>query len=161
MSSRRISGSAAGNVVLLMFLTACGGAPKAPAENAAAPPAAPETQAQAANDPAQAAPQAEAAAPPTDNFDPATAAGAVKGVPAPTNTASIEAVANYFTDLPGLDMSGLSNQQRQHLLHRVNSELCTCGCKHETLAFCFVNDPKCPKVKGLVNTVLDEIKSGK
>jgi hypothetical protein len=161
MLRRRIQGSAAG-VVVLMFLAACGGAPKAPAETAAAtPPAAPEPQAHAANDPAQPPPPAVAAPPARDEFDPATAAGAVKGVPAPTNSASIEAVANYFTDLPGLDMSGLSDQQRQHLLHRVNSELCTCGCKHETLAFCFVNDPRCPKVKGLVNTVLNDIKAGK
>src|SRR5262245_33516650 len=161
MHRRRLPGSAAGLVPVLMFLAACGGAPKAPAETAATPPAASETPAQAANDPAQAATPGEAAAPPTDNFDPATAAGAVKGIPAPTNSASIEAVANYYTDLPGLDMSDLSARQKQHLLHRVNSELCTCGCKHETLAFCFVNDPKCPKVKGLVNTVLDEIKAGK
>ena len=161
MSSRRIPGSATGVVAVLMFLAACGGAPKAPAETAATPPTAPETPAQAAHDPPQAAPPAEAAAPATDTFDPATAAGAVKGVPAPTNTASIEAVANYFTELPGLDMSDLSTRQRQHLLQRVNSELCTCGCKHETLAFCFDNDPKCPNIKGLVATVLNEIKTGK
>lgn len=94
-------------------------------------------------------------------YDPATAAGAVKGVPAPTNTAPIEAVANYFADLPGFDLAPLGEQGRAKFLHRVNSELCTCGCKNDTLAFCLVNDPKCPQVKGLVQAVYDEVKSGR
>jgi hypothetical protein len=39
--------------------------------------------------------------------------------------------------------------------------MCTCGCKTDTLAKCLVNDPKCPIVKGLVQTVYDEIKTGR
>jgi hypothetical protein len=95
-----------------------------------------------------------------DQYDPATAAGAVKGVPAPTNTAPIEAVANYFAELPGFDLAPLGEKGRAKFLHRVNSELCTCGCKNDTLAFCLVNDPKCPQVKGQVQAVYDEVKSG-
>jgi len=93
-------------------------------------------------------------------YDPATAAGAVKGVPAATNTAPIEAVANYFAELPGFDLAPLGEKGRSKFLHRVNSELCTCGCKNDTLAFCLVNDPKCPQVKGQVQAVYDEVKSG-
>jgi len=110
-----------------------------------------ETPSQAANDPA------------TDEgtFDPATAVGAVKGVPAPTNTSAIEAVANYYTELPGFDLTVFDTQKREKFLHRVNSEMCTCGCKNDTLARCLVNDPKCPTVKGLVQTVYDEMRSSK
>ena len=109
---------------------------------------------QAANDPAT--PSAAAAA---ESIDPATATGAIKGIPAPTNTTAIEAVANYFTEIPGFDLTTLDPPHREKFLHRINSELCTCGCKNDTLAQCIVNDPKCPSVKGLVQTVFDEVKA--
>ena len=156
MSSRRFLGTAAGVVAVLALLAACGGGTTTETgETTAAPAATPEPASQAANDPA------EAAAPgkPLD-YDPATAAGAVKGVPAPSNSAPIEAVANFFTELPGFDLAPLSTAQREKFLHRVNSELCTCGCKNDTLAHCLVNDAKCPMVRGMVQTVYDEIKSG-
>jgi hypothetical protein len=94
-------------------------------------------------------------------YDPATAAGAVRGIPAPTNTGSIEAVANFFTEIPGVDLTALDTHAREKFLHRVNSELCTCGCKNDTIARCSVNDPKCPLVKSLVQKVYDEVKSGR
>ena len=94
-------------------------------------------------------------------YAPERAAGAVKGVPAPTNTAPIVAVANYFTELPGIDLASLKPRQKEKLLQRVNSELCTCGCKNDTLARCYVNDPRCPVVKGMVQKVYDEVKSGR
>jgi len=156
MSSRQVLGFAAGVIVILALLAACGGAPKETGEAAPEPAATPVPAARAANDPAEAAAPGE-----LSDYDPSTAAGAVKGVPSPTNTASIEAVANFFTELPGFDLTSLSTHQRDKLLHRVNSELCTCGCRNETLAHCLVNDPKCPAVKGLVQAVYDEIKSGK
>ena len=114
------------------------------------PPAAPP--AQAANDPAK----TESA----DTFDPSTATGTVKGVPGAGNSAPIEAVANYFTELPGIDLSGLDQKTREKYLHRVNSELCTCGCRNDTIAHCIVNDSKCPSVKSLAQKVLDEVKAG-
>lgn len=94
-------------------------------------------------------------------YDPATAAGAVRGIPAPTNTGSIEAVANFFTEVPGVDLTALDTRSKEKFLHRVNSELCTCGCKNDTIARCAVNDPKCPLVKTLVQKVYDEVKSGR
>jgi len=142
------------------LLTFCAGGAKnaeapAPAASEAAPAPGDETPAQAAND------SAAAARPEGDVYDPATATGAVKGIPAPTNTAPIEAVANYFTDLPGFDLASLDTTRREKFLHRVNSELCSCGCKNDTLAHCLVNDLKCPTVKGLVQTVYDEVKAGR
>jgi len=159
MSIRRSLGVVACLVAVLALVAACGAAPKQAGEAAPAPAAAPEPTAQAANDPAQPPAPAE----PSD-YDPATATGAVKGVPAPTNSAPIEAVANFFTELPGFDLTTLTTQQRERLLHRVNSELCSCGartCRNDTLARCLVNDPKCPTVKSQVQAVYDEVKSGK
>lgn len=140
-------------VALLAGLTlSCAGkAPETPAAKAEPPAPA----ANAANDTGAAANE------PAKSYDPADAAGAVKGVPAPTNTAPIEAVANYYVDLPGFDVQGLPQAQREKFLQRVNSEVCTCGCKNDTLAKCLVNDPKCPSVKGLVQTVYDEVKTGR
>lgn len=158
MSIGRFAGSVACVIAVLALFAACGGNPakETAAEPVPTPAAAPEVTAQAANDPAEAAEPAE-----PSEYDPATATGAVKGVPAPTNTMPIEAVANFFTELPGFDLTTLSTKQREKLLHRVNSELCTCGCKNDTLARCLVNDPSCPVVKGLVQNVYDEVKSGK
>ncbi|HKB08843.1 MAG TPA: hypothetical protein VKF61_11235 [Candidatus Polarisedimenticolia bacterium] len=92
---------------------------------------------------------------------PENAAGAVKGVPASTNTAPIVAIANYFTDLPGVDIAGLKPGQKERFLQRVNSEICSCGCKNDTLAHCYVNDPHCRAVKGLVQKVYDEVKTAR
>jgi hypothetical protein len=82
-------------------------------------------------------------------------------VPAPTNTAPITAMANYFTELPGLDVAGLGPAQREKFLQQVNSELCPCGCKNDTLARCYVNDPKCPVVRGIVQKLYDQVKGGR
>jgi len=95
------------------------------------------------------------------DFRPETAAGAVPGTPAPTNTAPIVAVANYFTELPGIDVAALNTRQREKFLQQINSEMCPCGCKNDTLAHCYVNDPRCPTVKGMVQKAYDEVKSGK
>jgi len=92
---------------------------------------------------------------------PESAAGAVKGIPAPTNSVPIIAVANYFTELPGVDVAGLKRGQKEKFLQRVNSEICSCGCKNDTLARCYVNDPRCRLVKSLVQKVYDEVKAGK
>lgn len=140
--------------VLVGSALACAGkAPEPPATASDTPATSPS--ANAAND------TASATGEPAPTYNPADAAGAVKGVPAPTNTAPIEAVANYFVELPGFDVQGLPQAQREKLLQRVNSEICTCGCKDDTLAKCLVNDPKCPTVKGLVQVVYDEVKAGK
>jgi hypothetical protein len=108
-----------------------------------------------------AAPAEEAAAEPQPEFRPETATGAVPGTPAPTNTAPIVAVANYFTELPGIDIAALKPKQKERFLQHVNSEMCPCGCKNDTLARCYVNDPRCPVVKGMVQKVYDEVKAAR
>jgi thiol-disulfide isomerase/thioredoxin len=44
--------------------------------------------------------------------------------------------------LPGVDMSDLSQEQREAALHKFNAETCDCGCKF-TLAQCRIYDPAC------------------
>jgi hypothetical protein len=143
----------------VLVLASCGGAstqPESPAEPATAtsPESAPQVEAAAAT-------AAEEFPSDDPSLQPQAAAGAVQGVPAPTNTAPIVAVANYFTELPGFDVAALKQRQRERFLQRVNSELCPCGCKNDTLAHCHVNDPRCPVVKGIIQKLYDEVKAGK
>jgi hypothetical protein len=148
---------------VLFFLVGCGGGAKTEATAKPAEAAETPAAAQPANPPAQDAAKpaaAPAGSEDSQNYDPGTAAGAVRGIPAPTNTGSIEAVANFFADMPGFDLNALGKHGKEKFLHRVNSEMCTCGCKNDTLAFCYINDPKCPVVKGMVQAVYDEVKSG-
>jgi thiol-disulfide isomerase/thioredoxin len=50
--------------------------------------------------------------------------------------------ANRASQLPGVDLSKLTPEQRQAALHRFNAETCTCGCKF-TLAQCRIYDHDC------------------
>jgi hypothetical protein len=135
------------------------GGPEAPAAQANAPQSQATPAAQEAKTDTTAEQDERIAQAPENQ--PENAAGAVKGVPGPTNTIPIVAVANYFTELPGIDVAGLKRGRKEKFLQRVNSEMCSCGCKNDTLARCYVNDPRCPVVKGMVQKVYDEVKSGK
>jgi thiol-disulfide isomerase/thioredoxin len=50
--------------------------------------------------------------------------------------------AAHATELPGVDLSALSPEQREHALQRLNDEHCPCGCQL-TLAQCRINDADC------------------
>jgi thiol-disulfide isomerase/thioredoxin len=63
------------------------------------------------------------------------------------------------TELPGVDFSGLSPEQKKIALRRLNSEGCTCGCKM-TIAQCRVSDEACPVSKALAAQVVKEVASG-
>jgi thiol-disulfide isomerase/thioredoxin len=63
------------------------------------------------------------------------------------------------TELPDVDFSGLTPDQKKEALHRLNAETCTCGCKL-TLAECRINDTECPVSKGLANDVVKRVKAG-
>jgi len=153
-----------------MFLAGCSVVLSCSRSGGTGPSAGAAPAAQATPAPSPAAPATEAKNAETSAADPAAdapelkpenAAGAVRGVPAPTNNVPIVAVANYFTELPGIDVAGLKRGQKEKFLQRVNSEICSCGCKNDTLARCYVNDPRCPLVKTLVQKVYDEVKAGK
>jgi hypothetical protein len=126
-----------------------------PAAQATPAPAEPDAQKSAA------AAEDDENTPTAPELLPQNAAGAVQGEPAPTNTVPIVAVANYFTELPGIDIAGLKRGQKEKFLQRVNSEICSCGCKNDTLARCYVNDPRCPLVKPVVQKIYEDIKAGK
>jgi thiol-disulfide isomerase/thioredoxin len=63
------------------------------------------------------------------------------------------------TELPDVDLSGLTPAQRKEALHRLNAETCTCGCKL-TLAECRINDSSCPVSKGAANDVVKRVRAG-
>ena len=63
------------------------------------------------------------------------------------------------TELPDVDLSGLTPDQRKEALHRLNAEGCTCGCKL-TLAECRINDSSCPVSKGAAQDVVKRVRAG-
>jgi thiol-disulfide isomerase/thioredoxin len=68
--------------------------------------------------------------------------------------------AALATDLPDVDMKGLTPQQKQTALKRMNSELCTCGCGL-TIAQCRINDSTCDISKQLAADIVKQIAAGK
>jgi len=64
------------------------------------------------------------------------------------------------TELPDVDLSGLTAAQKKEALHRLNAEGCICGCKL-TLAECRINDSTCPVSKGAANDVVKRVRAGK
>jgi len=67
--------------------------------------------------------------------------------------------ADRATDLPDVDMTGLTPAQKTAVLKRLNSESCTCGCTL-TIAQCRINDSTCPVSKDLAAKIVQEVKSG-
>jgi cytochrome c biogenesis protein CcmG, thiol:disulfide interchange protein DsbE len=68
--------------------------------------------------------------------------------------------AIHATDLPGVDFSGLSPDQKKLALKEMNSRSCTCGCKL-TIAQCRINDSACDTSKALANKIVADIKAGR
>jgi thiol-disulfide isomerase/thioredoxin len=64
------------------------------------------------------------------------------------------------TELPGVDLSQLTPEQKHVALKRMNAESCTCGCGL-TLAQCRINDTGCPTSRELAAKIVKEILSGR
>jgi thiol-disulfide isomerase/thioredoxin len=64
--------------------------------------------------------------------------------------------ASRATELPDVDFTGLSPEQRTAALRRMNTESCSCGCGL-TLAQCRINDTACGISKGLAAKVVKEV----
>ena len=62
------------------------------------------------------------------------------------------------TELPGVDLAALTDEQRKIALKRMNSENCTCGC-NLTIAECRINDSTCETSKKLAANIVHEIQS--
>jgi thiol-disulfide isomerase/thioredoxin len=60
------------------------------------------------------------------------------------------------TELPGVDFTGLTPDQKKLALRRLNAESCTCGCGL-TISQCRVNDTECPVSGDLAANVIKEV----
>jgi hypothetical protein len=96
-----------------------------------------------------------AMAPTRARFGPAPLRPAPAGCP----HAAPDFVPTDATEITGVDLSSLSNAQRNHLLFRLNMEPCPCGC-NTSLAACRINHPTCPVCKGLVEKIVAEERKG-
>jgi thiol-disulfide isomerase/thioredoxin len=63
------------------------------------------------------------------------------------------------TELPDVDLSGLTPEQKKLALRRLNTTDCTCGCK-QSVAQCRLDDTSCPISKDLAAKVVKEIRDG-
>lgn len=68
--------------------------------------------------------------------------------------------ASLATELPDVDLGGLTPDQKRAVLKRLNSETCNCGCTL-TLAECRMNDTSCPISKSLAAQVVKDVAAGK
>jgi len=64
--------------------------------------------------------------------------------------------ADRASELPGVNLSKLTPQQKTAALHRLNAEFCTCGCEY-TLAQCRIYDSACQKSKSAAAQIVTEI----
>jgi cytochrome c biogenesis protein CcmG/thiol:disulfide interchange protein DsbE len=68
--------------------------------------------------------------------------------------------ADRASELPGVDLSKLTPEQKQAALHRFNAEGCTCGCNF-TLAQCRIYDRNCAVSKSRTEKIIDEARGVK
>ena len=66
--------------------------------------------------------------------------------------------ADRATELPGVDLSKLSAEQKKVALHRFNADSCTCGCGF-TLAQCRIWDSACAVSKAATEKIVAEVSS--
>jgi thiol-disulfide isomerase/thioredoxin len=64
--------------------------------------------------------------------------------------------ADRASELPGVDISKLTLEQKKAALHRFNAESCNCGCTL-TLAQCRINDSACQVSKTLTAKIIGEL----
>ena len=67
--------------------------------------------------------------------------------------------AKRATELPGVDLSKLTPEQRKAALREFNQKNCDCGCGL-TLAQCRINDTSCPVSEKLAKQVVEKIAHG-
>jgi thiol-disulfide isomerase/thioredoxin len=67
--------------------------------------------------------------------------------------------ADRASELPGVDFSKLTAEQKQAALHRFNAEGCTCGCNF-TLAQCRIYDRNCAISKSRTEKIVEEVRGG-
>jgi hypothetical protein len=68
--------------------------------------------------------------------------------------------AAYATEIPGVDLKGVTPDQKEAILKRLNTDKCTCGCDR-TLAQCRIEDPACQTSLPAAQKIAAEIIGGK
>lgn len=88
---------------------------------------------------------------------------ALLGLPVPVNVETFEDTGQIFlkhadraSELPGIDLSKLTPEQKTAALRSFNAETCTCGCKY-TLAQCRIWDQNCQVSKNRIAKILAEL----
>jgi hypothetical protein len=71
-----------------------------------------------------------------------------------------EKVWKTATDLPNVDMTGLTPDQKHAVLKLMREEACTCGCGMK-MAQCRLQDPKCAFSRMSGNAAVKAMKDGK
>ena len=66
--------------------------------------------------------------------------------------------ADRATQLPGVDLSKLTPEQRTAALHKFNAEACSCGCQY-TLAQCRIWDRNCNVSKEAITKIIEALAS--
>jgi thiol-disulfide isomerase/thioredoxin len=91
---------------------------------------------------------------------------ALLGLPIPARVETFEDAGQIFlahadraSELPGVDLSKLTPEQKQAALHRFNAETCTCGCKY-TLAQCRIFDRNCGPSKARTEKIVADVARG-
>jgi hypothetical protein len=97
-----------------------------------------------------------ALAPPRVNFVPAP----LEPPPADCPKLAREFVPSNVTEIPDLSLAGLSAEQKNRVLYRLNMEPCTCGCGL-SVAACRVEHPACQTSKSLAQKVIAEVQAEK
>jgi thiol-disulfide isomerase/thioredoxin len=67
--------------------------------------------------------------------------------------------ADRATQLPGVDLSKLTPEQRTVALHKFNAEMCSCNCQY-TLAQCRIWDRNCPVSKAATAKIVAALTPG-
>jgi thiol-disulfide isomerase/thioredoxin len=88
---------------------------------------------------------------------------ALIGLPVDATVITFEDMGQIFlknaeraTDLPGVDLSELTPEQKKVALKRMNTQICDCGCRL-TIAQCRINDTTCPVSRGLAEKIVNQI----
>ena len=91
---------------------------------------------------------------------------ALLGLPIPARVETFEDTGQIFlahadraNELPGVDLSKLTPEQKLVALQRFNAETCTCGCKF-TLAQCRIYDRNCPISRPRTEKIVAEVARG-
>ncbi len=79
----------------------------------------------------------------------------------PYNSGALPGIAPAasYTEIPGIDLSTLSDLQRKTVLERANRQNCTCGCGY-TIAGCRHLDTACGTSLPLAQQIVAQVRAG-